>query len=129
MRREILTKIESVNEIAEEIGKDENVVAVYLFGSYASGKQHPLSDIDLCVIIKDRNKEYETTLPASDNLDVSFFHRLPITIKYRVFTEGKALLIKDRNFVDDLRIDTVNEYIDFKPHLNKFLFERFKCTI
>ena len=89
MRREILTKIESVNEIAEEIGKDENVVAVYLFGSYASGKQHPLSDIDLCVIIKDRNKEYETTLPASDNLDVSFFHRLPITIKYRVFTEGK----------------------------------------
>ena len=72
--RRFATKIEEIPKIASEIAKNKHVKAIYLFGSYANGKMHNLSDIDLC-IITDGNEE--VSFPVTNNLDVSYFHLLP----------------------------------------------------
>ena len=122
------TKIEDINSIAQEIAKNKTVKAVYLFGSYAKEKPHILSDIDIC-IITNGDKEDTVNFPVTDNLDVSFFHRLPLMIQYRVFKEGKPLVVKDKEYIDNLKIMTLKKYLDLKPFINRFIWEKLKCTI
>lgn len=126
----IKTKIEDINEIACKIGKIEGVKAIYLFGSYAQGNQHNNSDIDLCVIGSFTEKEEtEILMKGSDNLDISIFTKLPILIRFRVLAEGKPLIIMDKEYIQKLKSYTLREYLDFKPAINKFIMETFKCTI
>ncbi len=130
MRQKILTKFEDIPKIAEDIGKIKNVKAVYLFGSYATGKTHPLSDIDICVIGNLTEKEkYKAMDALSDNLDISIFNELPISIRFRVFRDGKPLIVKDKDFVDVLKMKTAKEYIDFKYIINQYCKEVLGCTI
>jgi len=120
------TKIEEINELAKKIAKDKRVKAVYLFGSYANGKTHIHSDIDLCVFSDD--EDYLAGY-GSEKIDVSMFAMLPIQIRFRVLKEGIPLVVKDKNFVDKLKIKTLREYIDFRPLMVKFYREKLGCTI
>jgi len=45
---------EEVNRIIEEIKKEINTKAIYVFGSYAKGEQTIDSDLDVCVITDER---------------------------------------------------------------------------
>jgi uncharacterized protein len=128
--RKIITPFENIEKIAEEIARIKSVVAVYLFGSYATGKVHSQSDIDVCVIGNLSEEERcEALSPMSDNLDIVFFDMLPISIKFRVLKEGKPLAVKDAELINRLKFKTLREYLDFKPGINKFIFETLKCTI
>ena len=126
-----LTKFDDVQKIASEIGKIKNVIAVYLFGSYARGKTHSLSDIDICVIMNKPNEKSMDKIISydSDNLEISFFHMLPLAIRFRVFGEGKPLIVNDSSVVDVLKIATWKNYLDIKPLINLYCMERFGCTI
>ena len=126
-RMKIKTKIKEINRIGKEIGKDKNVLAVYLFGSYFHGKIHKNSDIDLCIITKDEYEE--VNFPVTDNLDVSFFHKLPITAQFRILNNGKPLFIRNKDIINNIKIITLRNYLDIKPLINKHLMEKFKCTI
>ena len=125
-KMECITKAEDIYKISEEIARNKKVKAVYLFGSQVSGKLHRRSDIDIC-IITDGSEDVD--YPCTDNLDVSFFHLLPLAVKYRVLKEGRQIIIKDVNFLHNLKIKTLNEYLDFLPFINKYLMERFGGTI
>ena len=125
--RRFTTKIEEIPEIAKEIAKNKYVEAVYLFGSYASEKQHILSDIDICIITK--NNYEDVSFPVTDNLDVSYFHRLPLIIQFRVFKEGKPLVMKDKEFIYELKLKTLKQFLDFRHIINRYVWENFKCTI
>lgn len=120
------TDMKDVSAISKDIAKNKHVKAVYLFGSSASGNTHTQSDIDLC-IITDGFEECE--YPITGNLDVSYFHCLPLSIQFRVLREGSPLVIIDKENIDNLKIKTMHDYIEFKYRLNKYLMERFKCTI
>ncbi|MEG3072163.1 MAG: nucleotidyltransferase domain-containing protein [Candidatus Syntrophopropionicum ammoniitolerans] len=37
--------------LVEKLKNDQDIVAIYLFGSFAAGMQTPLSDIDLAIIL------------------------------------------------------------------------------
>lgn len=125
--RRFTTEIEEIPEIAKEIAKNKHVEAVYLFGSYASEKQHILSDIDICIITKNDNEDVR--FPVTDDLDISYFHRLPLTIQFRVFKEGKPLVVKDDKFILKLKSRVLREYIEFLPSINKFVRRTLGCTI
>ncbi len=124
----VITKPEEIQKIAESISKIKSVKAVYLFGSYARSNFHALSDIDLCIIGNLNEKEKNSARKyLSDNLDISFFNELPIWIKIRIFREGKPLVLKDVQFISELKIRTLKNYLDFKYIINKHCRETVGC--
>ncbi len=46
-----------IYDLVSELRKYKKVVAVILFGSHAKKKAKPLSDVDIAVIVKDRDKK------------------------------------------------------------------------
>ncbi len=62
---------EGINEIKRRIIENladymENIVGVYLFGSYARGESHSLSDIDVLVITKEEDKKLKSLFEDMD---------------------------------------------------------------
>jgi len=49
---------------AQELGRDENVLAVVLFGSLARGDHTPASDADLLIILRDSPLRFDERIPA-----------------------------------------------------------------
>ena len=116
-------KLAHVKKILAELRRMPEVKAVYLFGSYANGEEKPMSDIDLCAITTRRlpeSKKLEILSNAGAFIDISVFQDLPIAVRARVLKEGKLLYCKDKGFLNSVFASTVQEYLDFKPVLEKF---------
>lgn len=110
-------------KIVNELRKIDEVKAIYLFGSHATGKATPISDIDICAITDkniSRGKKADITSYSSNKIDVSVFWDLPIMIRHKVLKEGKLLFEKDKEFLHNITIATLREYLDFKPVIERF---------
>lgn len=80
--------------------KDE-VFAVILFGSFASGEQTRKSDIDVCIVAGEREKVkevWEKILESelTEKYDVKIFELLPLKLKIEVIKNGKIVFCKNK---------------------------------
>lgn len=109
--------------VVSQLKKIPEVKAVYLFGSYAAGKQKPLSDIDICVIAEKnilQSKKLEILSYAGRTVEISLFYDLPISLKAKIFKEGRLLFSRNKRFLADAKLSAMKEYLDFKPTLDRF---------
>lgn len=113
-----------INEIIKKLSKFREVEAIYLFGSVARGNTHKLSDIDICVI----EKKGAEIIYFEEGFDIVSFWNMPLAIRFRIFKEGKALFVRDKMYIDRVKINTLREYLDFKPLIDRYCWERFGCT-
>ncbi len=107
-----------VEKIVDELSRNERVIAVYLFGSMASGRARPYSDIDICVVSEPGDKG-EILCLSSKDVDIVLFFDLPLGIRYRIIKEGKLLYLKDRLKLHRIAVRAVKEYLDFKPVIER----------
>ncbi|MGB9833155.1 nucleotidyltransferase domain-containing protein [Thermodesulfovibrio sp. 3462-1] len=107
--------MKEVDKILETIKNYPKLIAVYLFGSYAKGEEKPISDIDIAIILKDPEKNDEAEIGSlySEKLDVVLFHRLPLHIQYEVFKYGKEIYVKDEEYLLDLKLRILKNYLDY----------------
>ncbi|MEK7826096.1 MAG: nucleotidyltransferase domain-containing protein, partial [Nitrospirota bacterium] len=130
-------------EKLKEIFKDYPYIAsAYLFGSHASGKVSPMSDLDIAILLKDdapkgreliHKMDYlayriEEALQAKE-VDLIELNNQGLIFVHNVLRTGK--LIYDA--VPDFRIrfvtKVISDYCDFEPTLrfmNNFYFEGYK---
>ena len=113
-----------VDRVVEDLKKYPEVVAIVLYGSYAKGKEKPLSDIDIAVILKDQNLEAEVSSFSSNILDVVPFHRLPLYIQFEVLKYGKVLFSRDREYFMDVKKKTLRDYLEMS-----YLYKRMSRRI
>ncbi len=117
--------MKGIAAVVNAIKKEKAVEAVYLFGSHASGKAKPYSDIDLCVITGKRAKKERILSHSSDKIDTCVFWDLPLNIRFRVMKEGTPLYVKNELEMHRIKVNTVLSYLDFKPllarHFSRFL--------
>lgn len=121
MERNEFDKIKEAT--VSQLKKMPEVEAVYLFGSYATGKEKPISDIDICVITEksiQNSKKLEIMSYAGRTVEISLFHDLPISLKAKIFKEGLPLFQRNKPFLADVKLATMKEYLDFKPTLDRF---------
>lgn len=104
-------------EIIETIKTHPDVIAIYLFGSWAKGDQTPLSDVDIAVIIENPTPESEAEIGsfATPEIDIVLFHRLPLHIKFEVFRHGKELFVGDEEKLAEIKFKVMREYLDTLP--------------
>ncbi len=106
-----------IDKIIEPFKKNRDVISIYLFGSYARGREKPFSDIDICVIADKHANRDEILSHSSKKIDISIFHDLPMSMRFRVIKEGKLLFSRDELKLHRIIVATIRSYLDFKPHI------------
>lgn len=111
--------------LIEELKTLSGVQTIILFGSYAKNTQKPLSDLDICIITKinsTHQEQREISSYGNDELDISLFHTLPLSLQYKILHEGKILYTtKD---ISTLKLKKTNQWFDFRHGLNKLYRSR-----
>jgi predicted nucleotidyltransferase len=108
--------------LLESIAETPSVIAIFLYGSAARGRRTPLSDIDLCILTGPglTAEEWEAIMSHSGPaLDIAIFRDLPPALRYRVIRDGKILLNRDPAAVHRTRADTLREYLDLQPFIDR----------
>lgn len=120
-----------INAIQQYFATLADVIAVYLFGSYARGVAGPLSDVDIAVLLKGHpDEEYclEVRLELiggltnrlhMDEVDVVILNQAPPALCYAVLRDGRLLFCRDSTALALFRLQSVNAYLDFKPLLER----------
>lgn len=114
--------------IAQQVNKfvtlHDNIIAVYLFGSAATGKMRLSSDVDIAVMSTCRidgfeKVEMETVLSMLLHRDVDLvvFHQVEVLLQHQILKYGHLLYEKDDS--ERVRQETASrrEYLD-----TRFLF-------
>ena len=118
-----------VRKVVEDIKKNEKVVAIILFGSWAKGRVTPLSDIDLAVIIKEPDPKTEAEIGSmcSRMIDISLFHKLPVYIQHSILKDGIVLYLKkeDEDFYKEVVFKVIRNYLEMEWIYRKRLKEVF----
>jgi len=104
-------------------GRDRDVLAVIIYGSYARGEEY--RDIDVCLVLNPeaRASVFDKRLEYSGhrNIDVNVFQALPLYMQTRVLKEGVIKLCKDEDALYDIAIKAVKEFELFKPKYELYL--------
>jgi len=102
---------------------------VFLFGSVARGNNYKTSDIDICLILKDRHyTPLELSKKRLGNLklfdmDVQIFQQLPLYIRMRVIKEGKNLFRADEDDLYEIVFNAIAEFEDYRHIYREYLEE------
>jgi len=115
--------------LIQRLKQDDDVIATYLFGSYAEGKQTPVSDVDLAVLF-DQNfprkfffeKKLDllftaTSILKTDAVDLVILNEAPPALSYQVLKKGKLLFEKPETKAQrvNFQVRVYDRYFDFKP--------------
>ena len=124
MNEQKLSKI-----ISDYFSNKDEVVAVYLFGSYASGKNRTFSDIDIGILLNRADPEsvnqqkmgYLTELSRIIRKDVH-----PVILNFasevlmkQIFSKGRCILINDSKKLAKYKMSMYAKIADYAYYLNK----------
>ena len=121
-----------VPAIVEKMSRDEEVIALYAFGSVASGVLKPLSDLDFGVLVSmelDRRQRFDKHLELigvfnetfrTDEVDLVLMNNAPMRFSYNIISKGKLLFYRDKHFLTDFCARTIKLYLDFKFFRDNF---------
>lgn len=92
--------------IEEMIEKDfeflkKFLLGIILFGSYATGEETKISDIDVCLVVGEKEnikKVWDEILKSSltQKYDIKIFERLPLKIKGEILDFGKIVWCREK---------------------------------
>jgi len=114
--------------VMKRISDFNRVKFVFLFGSYAQGKQNKLSDIDFAIYYDcDKKERFKFRLnllsKLPDNFDVHIFQDLPLFIRKDVL-KGKLIYVKNKAFAYDIAYETIKEFDHFKKYYDDYIKRR-----
>lgn len=123
--------------LAEYFQDKSDVVAVYLFGSYAHGKQKPFSDIDIGITFKPlRRDQYPERIDGylpdlcrimRRDVHLVVMNTAPEELLRQVFNKGKCLLVRDARLLARLKMamfSRIAEFGFYRPMMQKGMIEK-----
>lgn len=121
-----------LRKFAPVIFEEHPVSFAYLYGSYAEGRAHRFSDLDIAVYSSKASihgdlalelrlsLEIDEKLPEGTESEVRIINHLPMAVKGRIITEGELIYSRD----DALRVEfetlVRKQYFDFLPALEAY---------
>lgn len=118
---------DKLEKVISELHKQDHIIAIYLFGSYAVGCNRPNSDVDIAVLlktVKDSYLEERLELMAkvadimrTDNLDLVILNDAPYGLAYRIIKDGSLLYLNDEARSQYIYYKTriIDRYFDYQP--------------
>lgn len=106
----------------------KEILAVYLFGSRAGGRENLMSDLDLGILFSEEKKNlidynYLAELQVKlvkilnfDDIDTVILNNKEPLFLYNVLTEGLLIYHVDNKEFTGFLYDSYRAYLDFLPH-------------
>jgi len=117
-------------KIANYFENKEDIIAVYLFGSYASGKVRPRSDIDLAILFDSRYQVMINRRLDNYLIDLSRILRKDIhltTMNFaseallkQIFKKGKCLIVNDSKKLARFKMTAYSRIVNFHYYRGQF---------
>jgi predicted nucleotidyltransferase len=132
IKRNLINLIE--NDLIFVFKKDKNIVAVYLFGSYAKGTVSYLSDVDLGILFEDKFTYKElinkynfyfhqiSNILKTNEVDLIILNEAQPSFAYEIIKEGKLLYCNDEEKLKIFIEKTVKEYLDTSSIREEYYF-------
>lgn len=105
------------------LAQNKDIAAAYLYGSYGTGAQTPLSDVDLAVLFFPQAKrglkrvmEIESDLSKicqTGDINLLVLNDAPVLIQHRVISTGRLIHEKDQSTVNSFHEVVFKCYADF----------------
>ncbi|HBE80946.1 MAG TPA: nucleotidyltransferase domain-containing protein [Firmicutes bacterium] len=124
-----------LSQIKEKIGhlqtffhQQRQVMTVYIFGSFGTSEQSPLSDIDLAVLFDSnlslldelRFAAEVSSVLGRDDVDVINLNKAPVYIQHRAIYSGSRIYEKTPEKTQDFIENVLEEYHDYEFIYRKF---------
>jgi predicted nucleotidyltransferase len=121
-----------VGRLQHELEARPEIVLALLHGSFPQGG--PYRDVDVAVWLDpgpfSRGERFRYALDLSVHLhlqlgcpiDVRVLNDAPLAFRYHAL-QGRALVVRDETFLDELRARTWDDYLDFQPFARQYLRE------
>jgi uncharacterized protein len=101
----------------------DNIAAVYLFGSHASGKERPGSDVDLAILFQTRDPDVIRESIDACLVDLSRLLKKdihPVALNSagemllgQIFNKGKCIVVNDRHKLALFKVTAFAKIFDF----------------
>jgi predicted nucleotidyltransferase len=147
MRRNVKGKAIDVEPYLDDLRRYledlDGLVAAWIYGSYGTPEQTPLSDLDLALLFqKGRVPEFKRQLEIyakipeilheDDDISVTILNRSPVLFQFRVLETGRQLICRDRvaladfvEFVISRHADYIVDHRRFTEDYDQALVERY----
>jgi uncharacterized protein len=119
--------------LLDELCQNPSIVAVFLYGSYDTPYQTPLSDVDLAVLFRpcqvpDFNGHIDLINQVTgglheDDVSVMILNQAPLSLQFAVVSKGRRLLVNDEIALADFLEVLFDRYGDFAVDESKFFAE------
>ncbi len=118
--------------LVEQLDRHPEVLFAYLHGSFVG--DGPFRDLDVAVYVvpgalpPDGLRWYECGLAtelesgATAPVDVRVLNDAPLAFRYQAL-KGKLLLVRDEERLEQFRVRTWDDYLDFAPFARRYLRE------
>ena len=113
--------------IKEYFSKRKEIAAIYLFGSYASGKEYQMSDVDIGILLNDGNPESRDKFIEDYIIQLGRLLRKDIhpvimntageLLIKQILGKGKPVFIKDSKFHKQFKLTAFSKIFDFNFYL------------
>lgn len=126
---------QELTKIRDYFGKKPEVVAVYLYGSFAKGEAKKDSDVDLGVVFskEKRKKEKPFSLPQvvfADDLveilkrkvEIQNLNACSVEFCHRVLSEGKLIFGRGNQERVSFEVQVTKKYFDLKPFIEEYYY-------
>lgn len=127
-----------LNKLKKEFIKDDEIIFVYIFGSYATGKISSISDIDIAFYIKEGVDFFEKKLEIlsiiedtlkTDEVDIVILNEISPSFFKEIFNKKILFVDKDKNKRIEFELRKLREFFDterLRKISEKCLIERIK---
>ena len=122
-----------LERLAERLRSAPDVLALFLFGSYGTPAQSPLSDVDLALLFRagrspdlDRELELRGEILATlgeDDVSITLLERSDPIFQHEVLSTGRLLMCADEAELADFVEHVLDRHADFSIDHRRFLAE------
>ena len=118
-----------INKLKAYFKKESEVIAVYLFGSQAAGKEARSSDVDLGVLLDTHDRMIEVEKRNQYMVDLANILKKEIhpvilnsageELMRQIFLKGECILVKDPKKLSLFKMTMLTRIADFGYYRNK----------
>ncbi|HET9209625.1 MAG TPA: nucleotidyltransferase domain-containing protein [Thermoanaerobaculia bacterium] len=109
----------------------EGLVAAWIFGSYGTPYQTPLSDLDLALLFRrdrvpdlDGQGQLYADIPEilhEEDVSIIILNRAPVLFQFRILETGRPLLCRDPIALADFTEEVISRHADFIVDYEQFV--------